>query len=37
MQIKDIAPKIIEMEKVPIYFNDSKAFSAVTYLKPNSD
>ncbi len=37
MQIKDIASKIVEMEKVPTYFNNTKTFSSVTYLKQNSD
>ena len=37
MQMKDIAFQIVEMEKVPIYFNNTKTFSAVTYLKQNSD
>ena len=37
MQIKDIASQIVEMEKVPIYFNSTKIFSSVTYLKQNSD
>ena len=37
MQIKDIAFQIVEMEKVPIYFNNTKTFSSVTYLQQNSD
>lgn len=37
MQIKDIASKIVEMEKVPTYFNNTKTFSSITYLKQNSD
>lgn len=37
MQIRYIVSKIIETEKVPIYFKNSKTFSAVTYLKPNSN
>ena len=37
MQIKDIASQIVEMEKVPTYFNNTKTFSFVTYLKQNSD
>ena len=37
MQIKDIASKIIEMEKVPTYFNNTKTFLSVTYLKQNTD
>ena len=37
MQMKDIAFQIVEMEKVPIYFNNTKTFSSVTYLKQNSD
>lgn len=37
MQIKDIASQIFEMEKVPTYFNNTKIFSSVTYLKQNSD
>ena len=42
MQIKDITSKIIqskiiETDKVPIHFANSKTFSTVTCLKPNSD
>ena len=37
MQIRYIVSKIIETEKAPIYFKNSKTFSAVTYLKPNSN
>ena len=37
MQIKDIASQIVEMEKVPTYFNNTKSFSSITYLKQNSD
>lgn len=37
MQIKDIASQIVEMEKVPTYFNNTKIFSSITYLKHNSD
>lgn len=37
MQIKDIASQIIEMEKVPTYFNNTKTFLSVTYLKQNPD
>ena len=37
MQITSIASKIIEMEKVPVHFNNTKTFSSVTYLKPNTD
>ena len=37
MQITSIASKIIEMEKVPVHFNDTKTFSSITYLKPNTN
>ena len=37
MQIKDITSQIVEMEKVPTYFNNTKSFSSITYLKQNSD
>ena len=37
MQIIDIAFKVIEMEKVPIHFNNSNTFFTVTYLKQGSD
>lgn len=37
MQIPAIASKIIDMEKVPVYFNNTKTFSSVTYLKPGTD
>lgn len=37
MQIKDLVPKIIEDETVPIHIIDSKTFSCITYLKENSN
>lgn len=37
MQITAIASIIIETEKVPVHFNNTKTFSSVTYLKPNID
>ena len=37
MKIREMVTKIIEMENVPTYFNDSKTFSAITYLKPTSN
>lgn len=37
MQIIEIASIIIETEKVPVHFNNTKTFSSVTYLKPNTD
>lgn len=36
MQIADIASMILETERIPVYYNDTKTFSAVTYLKPNA-
>ena len=37
MQIADIAPAIIDMEKIPVYFTNTKTFSSVTYLKSNTN
>lgn len=37
MQIKNIAAKIITLDNVPVFFNDTQTFSSVTYLKPNTD
>ena len=37
MKIREMVTKIIEMENVPTYFNDSKTFLAITYLKPTSN
>lgn len=37
MQIAAIAARLIEMGKIPVHFNNTKTFSSVTYLKPNSD
>lgn len=37
MQIATIASKIIKVDKVPIHFEDTKTFSSVTYLKPDSN
>lgn len=36
MQTTIIAERIIEIDKVPVHFNDTKTFSSVTYLKDNS-
>lgn len=37
MQITTIASKIIEVDKVPVHFKDTKTFSSVTYLKSDSN
>lgn len=37
LKIEPMVTKIIEMENVPTYFNDSKTFLAITYLKPTSN
>ena len=34
MQIKDIASKIVEMEKVPTYFNNTKTFEYYGAAEP---